>query len=594
MIDDLKLHRSLLYSLTDDDCITFYKIIKSIRDSVRIDARMSEWLFWEPTEPLYVNSKERVIDFVENKEKSPELNAKWINFVDIIKEIKEETKRNQNVTNVIVIVDDERTIEKLQKVHEMGAKEVLWDLWEKSKQFLNNILLEIEKQKSDKEKGPQPKKRRTLEPDPNAITLTQLMRPYEEKQEIPESSPFLLHYHCLSEGHLILDNLMRTYKPWYFIMYDPDMETIRQIEIYQASKCSPDRCRVYFFLYDGSFEEQKYLTSLRKEKEAFESLIKAKASMVIPENRDGKSGDNPDLIRQGAEVEVSSRQAGQQLLTRQDVLKSLIIVDMREFRSSLPSLIHKRGIDIEPVTIEIGDYILTPDICVERKSINDLIQSIYSGRLYNQCTAMIRHYKTSIILIEFDQNKSFSLRGRYHFGSHLIASKEVADLMRKLILLTIHFPQIRLIWSPSPYFSAEVFEYLKHDKEQPTADKAIAISEKQLPTDHYMDKYDISCKNLLLTLPGVNLSNVYAIMNKVKCFVDLVKLTRDELKKVLNNSEENSKALYDCLHSSLTAGSSGGNSSSNNANDNNQGGVIRPRGVFRKIHRFRRYESRIE
>ena len=30
-----------------------------------------------------------------------------------------------------------------------------------------------------------------------------------------------------------------------------------------------------------------------------------------------------------------------------------VIVDMREFRSELPSLIHKRGIDIEPVTIEV-------------------------------------------------------------------------------------------------------------------------------------------------------------------------------------------------------------------------------------------------
>jgi hypothetical protein len=27
----------------------------------------------------------------------------------------------------------------------------------------------------------------------------------------------------------------------------------------------------------------------------------------------------------------------------------------------------------EPITLEVGDYILTPDICVERKSISDLI-----------------------------------------------------------------------------------------------------------------------------------------------------------------------------------------------------------------------------
>ena len=50
-----------------------------------------------------------------------------------------------------------------------------------------------------------------------------------------------------------------------------------------------------------------------------------------------------------------------------------MIVDLREFRSSLPSLIHEFGMDVVPVTLTVGDYILSPDICVERKSLPDLI-----------------------------------------------------------------------------------------------------------------------------------------------------------------------------------------------------------------------------
>ena len=86
-----------------------------------------------------------------------------------------------------------------------------------------------------------------------------------------------------------------------------------------------------------------------------------------------------------------------------------MIVDMREFRSALPSLLHKRGIDIEPVTLEVfsslatpllsdllyqvGDYIITPEICLERKSLSDLIGSLQNGRLYTQATAMTRFVK---------------------------------------------------------------------------------------------------------------------------------------------------------------------------------------------------------
>ena len=38
-------------------------------------------------------------------------------------------------------------------------------------------------------------------------------------------------------------------------------------------------------------------------------------------------------------------------------------------------------INVKPYTLIVGDYVLTPQHCVERKSINDLIQSFKSGRL---------------------------------------------------------------------------------------------------------------------------------------------------------------------------------------------------------------------
>lgn len=57
---------------------------------------------------------------------------------------------------------------------------------------------------------------------------------------------------------------------------------------------------------------------------------------------------------------------------------------MREFRSSLPFILDNSGLEIQPHTIEIGDYILSPDVCVERKSIQDLISSFSDGRLYYQ------------------------------------------------------------------------------------------------------------------------------------------------------------------------------------------------------------------
>ena len=58
----------------------------------------------------------------------------------------------------------------------------------------------------------------------------------------------------------------------------------------------------------------------------------------------------------------------------------------------------------------MGDYILAPEMCVERKSLPDLRQSLVSGRLYQQATAMCAHYELPILLIEFERDKAFALQ----------------------------------------------------------------------------------------------------------------------------------------------------------------------------------------
>lgn len=78
--------------------------------------------------------------------------------------------------------------------------------------------------------------------------------------------------------------------------------------------------------------------------------------------------------------------------------------------SSLPNVLHQKGMRIIPVTLEVGDYILSPSVCVERKSIQDLFSSFTSGRLYHQVETMSRYYKIPVLLIEFSQDKSFSFQ----------------------------------------------------------------------------------------------------------------------------------------------------------------------------------------
>jgi len=80
--------------------------------------------------------------------------------------------------------------------------------------------------------------------------------------------------------------------------------------------------------------------------------------------------------------------------------KLRIIVDERERKSGIPDLLRAVGINIELKTLPIGDYIVAPETVVERKSIHDLISSIFDGRLFDQCNRLKEHFQFPIILIE--------------------------------------------------------------------------------------------------------------------------------------------------------------------------------------------------
>ena len=222
-----------------------------------------------------------------------------------------------------------------------------------------------------------------------------------------------------------------------------------QLEVFAALNPSLN-VRVYFLVYGGSVEERRYLSAIQTEKDAFESLIKQKATMVVPENQDGKmpnaigadgkpatgagaasSASAPassvsengtrtflsvDLDQKPIETQLErpegtpiadkdkadekaaasssssakkgkggkdgkgrfkgvdlgaddgqglrseTYQAYKELIegpanTRKGGKKETdagrVLVDMREFRSSLPSFLHLRGMEILPVTLEV-------------------------------------------------------------------------------------------------------------------------------------------------------------------------------------------------------------------------------------------------
>lgn len=260
-------------------------------------------------------------------------------------------------------------------------------------------------------------------------------------------------------------------------------------------------------------------------------LIKFIQQMAVTLTLDGKGPDDPQeqFLRT-----INTRIAGGGRLAA-TAEPPRVVVDVREMRSSLPSLLHARSMVIIPCMLTVGDYVLTPQICVERKSVRDLISSFKNGRLFNQAETMLQHYKYPMLLIEFDQNKSFTLdpfSDLFSSSSTTIASASnpSSDLQSKLVLLTIAFPRLKIIWSSSPYQTAEIFEELKKQQEEPDPIRAVQIGlgAGEDPAEG-QQSFNQTPHDMLRCVPGVTAKNMARLTLEVGDLVDVSNLDEGEL-----------------------------------------------------------------
>ncbi|KAK1986143.1 DNA repair protein [Colletotrichum cereale] len=335
------------------------------------------------------------------------------------------------------------------------------------------------------------------------------------------------------------EHVLEEVKPRYIIMYEPDAAFIRRVEVYRSSH-NDRNVRVYFMYYGESVEEQRYLSSVRREKDAFTKLIKERATMSLVMTVDPHGAEDPQeaFLRT-----INTRIAGGGRLAA-TAQPPRVVVDVREFRSSLPSLLHGRSMIIVPCMLTVGDYVLSPTICVERKSISDLISSFKDGRLYAQCETMFQHYKSPMLLIEFDQNKSFTLEPFADLSGSFnsIAPTNVSsDLQSKLVLLTLAFPKLRIIWSSSPYQTAEIFELLKSQEDEPDP---IAAVRAGLDSDMRAEDqaFNLEPQEMLGAVPGVNPKNIMRLVLATENMREVANLSERELEPMVG--KEAGRQIY--------------------------------------------------
>ena len=392
--------------------------------------------------------------------------------------------------------------------------------------------------------------------------------------------------------------------PDIMIICGVDLLSIRRAELMQGlmTTYSSKRMQIYLITYDGSVEQCVYLNEAKIEKNAFTELVSAKADLVFPENSE-LSALLDEVSATLSTHEASGpalRQAQPGSFFSHCERRITIIIDEREFRSSLPFFLAKiGGVQVVPRTLFCGDYVLADDVVVERKSAPDLESSLTDGRLFSQLYTMIRSYSVGMILIECGSSTAFEDELQLERAasakrpvSKVSASKILMDsrIIEKLCMITRFFPQIRFLWSTSDEETVRLFLEIKKTRAEPAipADMGTVMNKdpkkenqsavgakkglnafvpihegealasildqevdfemnEDTLEDNRSESFAPFTNQILLNIPGINHLNLSKLTKGFASLADIARASKEALLDVLE-SEPNANLVYEALH----------------------------------------------
>ncbi len=87
-----------------------------------------------------------------------------------------------------------------------------------------------------------------------------------------------------------------------------------------------------------------------------------------------------------------------------------IIVDDRERGCRVPSLLEELGATVKYMRLTLADYVVAENVGVERKTVNDFINSIIDKRLFEQVKGMLNAFEKTILIVEGELGRGLRYR----------------------------------------------------------------------------------------------------------------------------------------------------------------------------------------
>ena len=189
-----------------------------------------------------------------------------------------------------------------------------------------------------------------------------------------------------------------------------------------------------------------------------------------------------------------------------------IVVDSRELSSAVARELLEFGIISKPRKLEVGDYILSDRVCVERKTAEDFLQSIVDKRLLEQVLRLRQTYQKPVLILE---------------GEGLYSKRDIHPnaIRGALAAIAVDFGVPILFTKDERETAAMIASIVRREHEEREGEVQIR-GEKRVLTLNEQQEY------IVAGLPKVNITIAKRLLEEFKSVQGIFNASEEELEKV--------------------------------------------------------------
>ncbi len=208
----------------------------------------------------------------------------------------------------------------------------------------------------------------------------------------------------------------------------------------------------------------------------------------------------------------------------------VIFVDHRESSSGVANHLTEYDADVVFRQLETADYVSSDRVAVERKRVQDFLQSIVDQRIFNQLRDLTEAYERPILIIEGNPELLFTERGIHPNTIRGVLSSIAVDY------------RVPVIWTLNSRETAAQVFWLAY-REQVKDKREVSIR-----TNHKICSVPKQQEFIVAGLPHVNTKLSRRLLNEFGSVRNVFCCTEEMLRKVEGLGEKKAKMIFDILN----------------------------------------------